>query len=134
MLLQLLDITERKRVEAHLQHMADHDPLTGLLNRRRFEQELDRHVAHAQRYGTEGAVIVLDVDRFKQVNDAYGHSTGDRVITSVARVLRRRLRTTDTLARLGGDEFAVLLPKADHRKPGSSPADWSRPSAPRPTC
>ena len=117
-LLQLLDITERKRVEAHLQHMADHDPLTGLLNRRRFEQELERHVAHAQRYGTEGAVIVLDVDRFKQVNDAYGHSTGDRVITSVARVLRRRLRTTDTLARLGGDEFAVLLPKADRREAG----------------
>jgi diguanylate cyclase (GGDEF)-like protein/PAS domain S-box-containing protein len=115
-LLQVLDITERKRVEAHLQHMADHDPLTGLLNRRRFEQELERHVAHAQRYGTEGAVVVLDVDRFKQVNDAYGHTTGDRVITSVARVLRRRLRTTDTLARLGGDEFAVLLPKADRRE------------------
>ncbi|MDW5595702.1 EAL domain-containing protein [Conexibacter stalactiti] len=115
-LLQVLDITERKRAEAHLQHMADHDPLTGLLNRRRFEQELERHVAQAQRYGSEGAVIMLDVDRFKQVNDAYGHSTGDRVITSVARVLRRRLRTTDTLARLGGDEFAVLLPKADRRE------------------
>ncbi|MDO8212113.1 bifunctional diguanylate cyclase/phosphodiesterase [Conexibacter sp. CPCC 206217] len=115
-LLQVLDITERKRVEAHLQHMADHDPLTGLLNRRRFEQELERHVAQAQRYGTEGAVLVLDVDRFKQVNDAYGHTTGDRVINSVARVLRRRLRTTDTLARLGGDEFAVLLPKADRRE------------------
>ncbi len=78
-------------------------------------------------------MIVLDVDRFKQVNDAYGHSTGDRVITSVARVLRRRLRTTDTLARLGGDEFAVLLPKADRRRPGSWRADWSRPSARRPT-
>lgn len=115
-LLQVLDITERKRVEEHLQHMADHDPLTGLLNRRRFEQELDRHVARARRYGVEGAVLVLDVDRFKQVNDAYGHTTGDRVITSVARVLRRRLRTTDTLARLGGDEFAVLLPKADRRE------------------
>lgn len=115
-LLQVLDITERKRVEAHLQHMADHDPLTGLLNRRRFEQQLERHVAHARRYGVEGAVLVLDVDRFKQVNDAYGHTTGDRVIASVARVLRRRLRTTDTVARLGGDEFAVLLPKADRRE------------------
>lgn len=115
-LLQVVDITERKRVEEHLQHMADHDPLTGLLNRRRFDHELERHVAHARRYGIEGALLVLDVDRFKQVNDAYGHSTGDRVITSVARVLRRRLRTTDTLARLGGDEFAVLLPKADRRE------------------
>lgn len=115
-LLQVVDITERKRVEEHLQHMADHDPLTGLLNRRRFDQELERHVARAHRYGVEGALLVIDVDRFKQVNDAYGHSTGDRVITSVARVLRRRLRTTDTLARLGGDEFAVLLPKADRRE------------------
>ena len=112
-LVQVLDITERKRVEAHLQHMADHDPLTGLLNRRRFEQELERHVAHVRRYGPEGAVLVIDVDRFKQVNDAYGHTTGDRVIASVARVLHRRLRSTDTVARVGGDEFAVLLPKAD---------------------
>ena len=115
-LLQVVDITERKRVEEHLQHMADHDPLTGLLNRRRFDQELARHVAHARRYGAEGAVLVVDVDRFKRVNDTFGHTTGDRVITSVARVLRRRLRTTDTLARLGGDEFAVLLPKADRRE------------------
>ncbi|HEY4278227.1 MAG TPA: EAL domain-containing protein [Conexibacter sp.] len=116
LLLQVLDITERKRVEEHLQHMADHDPLTGLLNRRRFEHELERHVAHVRRYGVEGAVLVIDVDRFKQVNDTFGHTTGDRVITSVAHVLRRRLRTTDTLARMGGDEFAVLLPKADRRE------------------
>ncbi len=113
LLLQVLDVTERKRVEAQLQHMADHDPLTGLFNRRRFEQELVRHVAHAQRYGAEGAAMVLDVDRFKSVNDTYGHGAGDRLIERVAQTLNARLRTTDMLARLGGDEFAILLPKAD---------------------
>ena len=113
LLLQVIDVTERKRVEAQLQHMADHDPLTGLLNRRRFEQELARHVAHAQRYGAEGAALLLDVDYFKAVNDTYGHGAGDRLIARVAEALRERLRATDVIARLGGDEFAILLPKAD---------------------
>ncbi|MGB2710106.1 MAG: sensor domain-containing diguanylate cyclase [Conexibacter sp.] len=113
LLLQVLDVSERKRVEAQLQHLADHDPLTGLANRRRFEQELARHVAHARRYGAEGAVVVLDVDDFKTVNDTLGHAAGDRVIAQVAEALSGRLRTTDVLARLGGDEFAILLPKAD---------------------
>lgn len=113
LLLQVIDVTERKRVEAQLQHMADHDPLTGLLNRRRFEQELVRHVAQAQRYGAEGAALLLDIDRFKAVNDTYGHGAGDRLIARVADALRERLRATDTIARLGGDEFAILLPKAD---------------------
>ncbi len=113
LLLQVIDVTERKRVEAQLQHMADHDPLTGLLNRRRFEQELARHVAHAQRYGAEGAALLLDVDYFKTVNDTYGHGAGDRLIAQVADALRDRLRTTDVIARLGGDEFAILLPKAN---------------------
>jgi diguanylate cyclase (GGDEF)-like protein/PAS domain S-box-containing protein len=113
LLLQVIDVTERKRLEAQLQHLADHDPLTGLLNRRRFEQELARHVAAVRRYGAEGAVMVLDVDRFKRVNDTYGHSTGDRLIADVASVLGARLRSSDVLGRLGGDEFAILLPKAD---------------------
>jgi diguanylate cyclase (GGDEF)-like protein/PAS domain S-box-containing protein len=112
-LLQILDVTERKRAEAQLQHMADHDPLTGLLNRRRFEQELERHLARARRYGAEGAAIVLDVDRFKPINDTLGHGAGDRVIVRVAELVRARLRTSDAIARLGGDEFAILLPKAD---------------------
>jgi diguanylate cyclase (GGDEF)-like protein/PAS domain S-box-containing protein len=113
LLVQVLDITERKRVEAQLKHLAEHDPLTGLLNRRRFEAELSRHVAQAQRYGAEGAVIVLDVDHFKRVNDTCGHGAGDRMIARVAEALRARLRGTDLIARLGGDEFAILLPKAD---------------------
>ncbi len=113
LLVQALDISEHKRVEAQLQHMADHDPLSGLPNRRRFEQELARHVAHAHRYGAEGAVIVLDIDGFKHVNDTRGHRAGDDLISGVAEVLRGRLRGTDVLARIGGDEFAILLPKAD---------------------
>ena len=112
-LCQFLDVTERKRFEAQLEFMADHDPLTGLANRRKFEEELDRHVAQVKRYGAEGALLVLDIDHFKQVNDTLGHNVGDELIVSIAGVLRERLRDSDVLARLGGDEFAVLLPKAD---------------------
>ena len=113
LLCQFLDVTDRKRFEAQLQFMADHDPLTGLLNRRKFEAELDRHVEHVKRYGPEGAVLVLDLDHFKTINDTLGHNAGDQLIVSIASVLRQRLRASDILARLGGDEFAVLLPKAD---------------------
>ena len=107
------DMTERKLYEQQLQFMADHDPLTGLPNRRKFEEELDQHVAHVARYGPEGALIVLDIDNFKQINDTMGHNAGDELIVSIAEVLSARLRESDTLARLGGDEFAVLLPRAD---------------------
>jgi len=110
---QIQDITERRRFERELRHLADHDPLTGLFNRRRFEQELERHVAEVARYGPRGALLVLDLDHFKYVNDALGHHKGDELILSVAALLQDRLRDTDTIARLGGDEFAVLLPNAD---------------------
>ena len=110
---QMIDVTDRKRFEAQLRHMADHDPLTGLLNRRSFEPELGRQCVQVTRYGPEGALIVLDVDHFKQVNDTLGHNAGDEVIVAVGDILRSRLRETDVLARLGGDEFAILLPKAD---------------------
>jgi diguanylate cyclase (GGDEF)-like protein/PAS domain S-box-containing protein len=107
---QIQDITERHRFEARLQHLVDHDPLTGLFNRRRFEQELDRHVAHTQRYGAQGALLVLDLDDFKSVNDTLGHNAGDELIVAVAGLLKAQLRDSDVIARLGGDEFAVLLP------------------------
>jgi diguanylate cyclase (GGDEF)-like protein/PAS domain S-box-containing protein len=101
---------ERTAVEQRLRHIADHDALTGLYNRRRFEQELDRHITHGRRYGMDGALLVMDLDRFKQVNDGHGHRAGDRALEKVARVLRKRLRESDILARFGGDEFAVLMP------------------------
>ena len=109
---QMQDITESRRHEAELRHMADHDPLTGLLNRRSFERELERHVSYVERYGPKGAAIVLDLDHFKTINDTLGHSAGDELIVRVAHALRSRLRESDVLARLGGDEFAILLPEA----------------------
>jgi diguanylate cyclase (GGDEF)-like protein/PAS domain S-box-containing protein len=103
------DITERKRFEAQLQHLADHDGLTDLCNRRRFDDELLRAVADAGRHGETGALLLLDLDDFKFVNDTFGHGAGDELLRSVAGALQARIRATDVLARLGGDEFAVLL-------------------------
>ncbi len=108
---QIQDVSERVRYEAQLQHMADHDPLTGLLNRRSFEREINQHILQVQRYGPEGAALVLDIDRFKHINDTLGHNVGDELIVKVAQTLRARLRESDVLARLGGDEFAILLPR-----------------------
>ena len=113
---QVQDVSERKRFEGQLQYLADHDPLTGLYNRRRFEQELARQVSYNARYGSTGAVIVVDLDHFKYVNDTLGHAVGDELIGRVGGILRDRLRDTDIVARLGGDEFAVLLPEADEEQ------------------
>ena len=110
---QLQDISERKRLEEHLRHLADHDPLTGLRNRRLFEHDLKLQVARSRRYGEHAAVMVIDLDAFKQINDLHGHKVGDDALKAVATALTRRLRETDLVARLGGDEFAVLLPHAD---------------------
>lgn len=110
---QLQDISERKRLEEHLRHLADHDPLTGLRNRRLFEHDLRLQVGRSQRYGEVAGLMVIDLDDFKAVNDRYGHKAGDDTLKAVGRALTRRLRATDLLARLGGDEFAVILPHID---------------------
>jgi diguanylate cyclase (GGDEF)-like protein/PAS domain S-box-containing protein len=107
------DVTERRNFQGNLQHMADHDPLTGLLNRRSFERELASHAARVARYGALGAVLMIDLDNFKSFNDKLGHLAGDRLIVRVAKALQSRLRSSDVLARVGGDEFAVLLPDQD---------------------
>jgi diguanylate cyclase (GGDEF)-like protein len=107
------DLNALLATTSELRHLADHDALTGLPNRRRFEQELARHLEHMRRYGPEGAALVLDLDCFKPVNDTFGHAAGDELLARVALVLRERLRATDVIARLGGDEFAVLLPRVD---------------------
>ena len=106
------DITEQKRLQRELERMAHHDDLTGLANRRRFIEELERHVERASRYGWKGAVIALDVDALKVVNDAMGHRAGDRLLEEVAARLGETLRRSDFLARLSGDEFAAILPEA----------------------
>ena len=107
------DAGQRKRFADRLQHLADHDALTGLLNRRRLQEELALHRQRCLRYGPEGVLLLIDLDGFKDVNDTLGHGVGDEVLRSVAILLGERLRTSDIVARLGGDEFAVLLPRAD---------------------
>jgi diguanylate cyclase (GGDEF)-like protein len=102
-----------ERTEAELRHLADHDPLTGLQNRRRFRVELDQHVSFTARYGGQGAVMIIDIDGLKGVNDRLGHQLGDNLIRRIAGILRERVRTTDIVARLSGDEFAVLMPQTD---------------------
>jgi diguanylate cyclase (GGDEF)-like protein/PAS domain S-box-containing protein len=110
---QILDISERKTFAGRQQHLADHDALTGLPNRRRFERALTRTLAHAARYGNRGAVLLLDLGGFKRVNGLLGHSIADALLLRIGAVLRDTLRTTDDFGRLSGDEFAVILPEAD---------------------
>jgi diguanylate cyclase (GGDEF)-like protein/PAS domain S-box-containing protein len=115
------DITDRKVLEQELELLSRSDPLTGVFNRRRFDEALEAQLAHARRYGRSGALLIADLDRFKQINDEFGHAAGDEALRAVARVLAANLRQTDMLARdagglvarLGGDEFALLLPEVD---------------------
>jgi diguanylate cyclase (GGDEF)-like protein/PAS domain S-box-containing protein len=103
------DITERKRAEATLQHQAYHDSLTGLPNRTLFYDRIEQAVSYARRREATAAALVLDLDRFKMVNDSLGHAVGDRLLQEIAKRLSACVRSGDTVARVGGDEFGVLL-------------------------
>ncbi|MEQ8232461.1 MAG: diguanylate cyclase [Gammaproteobacteria bacterium] len=107
------DITERKRTEATISFRANHDPLTRLPNRALLRDRLDLAIAQAERNGSRIAVMFLDLDGFKEVNDRHGHATGDRLLQAVAARLRGCLRRGDTLARFGGDEFTLVLPEVE---------------------
>jgi len=118
--LLLRDVTVRERVQrelkrayADLERLARTDPLTGLANRRRFMEELEQEVERSERYGRPLALVALDLDRFKSVNDTHGHAAGDDVLREAAQALRSVCRDVDLAARMGGEEFSLLLPETD---------------------
>lgn len=112
----ILDITEQKTAEDRIVYLAEHDSLTGLINRRRFQKELERAISYSQRYQHQGAILFIDLDQFKYVNDTYGHQYGDEYLLDVSRRLSHVLRRTDILGRLGGDEFGVVIPKCSYEE------------------
>ena len=107
------DVTDTAGVEDRLSHLANHDTVSGLYNRNRFMEELTREIASGRRNGADGALLVLNLDRFSDINSVLGHMAGDQLLRKVATVLGGRLRETDTLARIGGDEFGMILPGCD---------------------
>jgi diguanylate cyclase (GGDEF)-like protein/PAS domain S-box-containing protein len=114
-LVNVVDITRHKRSQAALRDLATRDPLSGLANRRWFELQLAGHTRACAEEGPRGALLVMDLDNFKVVNDTLGHQAGDRLVIEVALTLRRNLRDRDLVARLGGDEFAIVLSDGDAR-------------------
>ncbi|HEV2787258.1 MAG TPA: diguanylate cyclase, partial [Solirubrobacteraceae bacterium] len=113
LLVQLQDVSERRREEERLRTLADHDELTLLLNRSGFARELRRQAARVERYGSDGGVVLIDVDGMKAVNAALGRGGGDDVLRRFAAALEAHVRRSDFIARLGDDEFAVLVPHGD---------------------
>jgi len=114
------DITDRIRSAERYRHLAYHDPLTGLPNRRLLADRLEQAIVQARRRNALVAVMLLDLDDFKIINDSAGHAVGDAVLASIAHRLRTAVRESDTVARVGGDEFVVLLPEVDSREAAGS--------------
>ena len=117
------DITERKQAAARIHHIAHHDPLTGLPNRILFQERLRHALAQGKRSGQSTALMFLDLDKFKDINDTLGHHVGDLLLKAVAKRLLYCVRETDTVARLGGDEFAVVLTNIEDPKGASNVAE-----------
>ncbi len=108
-----LDVTDRVEAESRMRWLANHDALTGLVNRHRFVEDLKRTYDQVTRGGTMAAVLLFDLDNFKEINDTSGHAAGDALLRTIAEELRARARKSDIVARLGGDEFAMLMPNTD---------------------
>ncbi len=115
----LFDITELKEARAHIEHLATHDNLTGLPNRCLFSELSRQVIATAQRHDRRFAVLFIDLDGFKTVNDTFGHAAGDQVLQEIAKRLRACLRSSDIVARLGGDEFIILLNEIHEKEDAS---------------
>ncbi len=105
----LIDITSRREYEHQIEHMASHDALSHLPNRMLFQDRLHQSLAQCERHKKKGAVLLLDLDSFKEINDTLGHAIGDELIKGVAKRLQAHIKDSDTVARLGGDEFAIIL-------------------------
>jgi diguanylate cyclase (GGDEF)-like protein len=114
------DVTEQRKSEARIAFLAHHDMLTGLANRAAFAQKIDEAAARQRRWGEPFSVLLLDLDRFKNVNDTLGHPAGDAVLREVAMRLKAQLRDTDVLGRLGGDEFAIIQPGETNQRQAAS--------------
>ncbi len=118
------DVTARKQTEERLAFRASHDPLTGLANRPLFDESLELALARARRSNLEVAVLFVDVDEFKRVNDVFGHDAGDEVLRIIATRLTQCARESDVVARRGGDEFLVLLPDIEPTAVGSADSPY----------
>jgi diguanylate cyclase (GGDEF)-like protein len=110
------DITERKRAEALIAHMARHDSLTGLANRFHFRAEVEASLDNLRRHGDRFALLYIDLDKFKPINDIHGHSAGDKVLETVGQRLRELVGDHDVVARLGGDEFAIIKASVENHQ------------------
>jgi GGDEF domain-containing protein len=123
----------KAQVEA-LQATAETDFLLAILNRRGFERELNRSIAYIKRYHATAALIVLDVDRLKPINDSFGHAAGDQVLKAIVKTVSSQVRASDVVGRLGGDEFAVLLWISARPTPGPRRPPWKKRSTGSPSC